>query len=154
MPALEQPIPTIAERDKVRVKLPKLQIEKFSGVPKQYRAFRDVFDLVANENNGLTDVEKFPYLRCYLTGDALRLQAWLALTTVNYRVALELLERRLGTNQVIINSHIESLYKLLVIRGSEDVRSIRDFHDKIEMNLPSLEAIGVGSESYAVSLYQ
>ena len=113
-----------------------------------------MFDLVANENNGLTDVEKFPYLRCYLTGDALRLQAWLALTTVNYRVALELLERRLGTNQVIINSHIESLYKLLVIRGSEDVRSIRDFHDKIEMNLPSLEAIGVGSESYAVSLYQ
>ena len=48
MPALEQPIPIIAERDKVRVKLPKLQIEKFSGAPKQYRAFRDVFDLVAN----------------------------------------------------------------------------------------------------------
>ena len=37
--------------------------------------------------------------------------------------------------------------KLLVIRGSEDVRSIRDFHDKIEMNLQSLEAIGVEPES-------
>ena len=38
--------------------------------------------------------------------------------------------------------------KLLVIRGSEDVRSIRDFcRDKIEMNLQSLEAIGVEPES-------
>ena len=111
MPALEQPIPIIRERDKVRVKLPKLQIEKFSGDPKQYRAFRDAFDLVANENNDLTDVEKFTYLRSYLTGDALRLQAGLALTSSNFRVALELLERRFGTKQVIINSHMESLYK-------------------------------------------
>ena len=53
----------IRERDKVRVKLPKLQIGKFSGDPKQYRAFRDAFDLVANESNDLTNVEKFTYLK-------------------------------------------------------------------------------------------
>ena len=91
---LEQSIPIIRERHKVRVKLPKLQIENLSGDPKQYRAFIDAFDLVANENNDLTDVEKFAYLRSYLTGDALRLQAVLALISGNYRVALELLERR------------------------------------------------------------
>ena len=152
MPALEQPIPIIRERDKVRVKLPKFQIEKFSGDPKQYRAFKDAFDLVANENNDWTDVQKFTYMRSYLTGDALRLQAGLALTSSNFRVALELLERRFGTKQVIINSHMESLYKLPVIRSSEDVRSIRDFHDKIEMNLRSLEAIGVEPESYGCLL--
>ena len=90
MPTLEQSIPIIRERNKVRVKLPKLQIETFSGDPKEYRAFIDVFDLIANENNDLADVEKFTYLRSYLTGDALRLQAGLALTSVNYRVALEL----------------------------------------------------------------
>ena len=90
----------------------------------------------------------FTYLRSYLTGYALRLQAGLALTSGNYRVALELLERRFGTKQVIINSHMESLYQLPVIRSREDVRSIRDFHDKIEMNLRSVEAIGVEQESY------
>ena len=117
MTALKQSIPITREREKVGVilvilvKLPKLQIGKFSGDPKQYRAFRDAFDLVANRNNDLTDVEKFTYLRSYLTGDALRLQAGLALTSSNYRVALELLERRFGTKQVIINSHMESLYK-------------------------------------------
>ena len=40
MPALEQPIPIIGERDKVRVKLPELQAEKFSGDSKQHRAFK------------------------------------------------------------------------------------------------------------------
>ena len=38
-------------------------MEKFSGDPKQYHAFGDVFDLIANEINDLTDVEKFTYLR-------------------------------------------------------------------------------------------
>ena len=81
MPTLEQSIPIIRERDKVRVKLPKLQIEKFSGDPKQYCTFRVSFDLVATENNDLTDIEKFTYLRSYLTGDALGLQAGLGLTS-------------------------------------------------------------------------
>ena len=49
---------------------------------------------------------------------------------------------------MIINSHMEFLYKLPVIRSSEDVRSIRDFHDKIEMNFRSLEAIGFEPESF------
>ena len=96
----------------------------------------------------MTDVEKFTYLRSYLTGDALRVQPGLVLTSSNYRVALELLERRFGTKQVIINSHMERLYKLPVIRRGEDVRSIRDFHDKIETDRRSLEAIGVEPESY------
>ena len=49
---------------------------------------------------------------------------------------------------MIINSHIESFYKLPVIRSSEDNSSIRDFHDKIEMNLRSLKTIRVEPESY------
>ena len=91
-----------------------------------------MFNLVTNENNDFTDVETFTYLRSYFTGDALRLQAGLALTTGNYRVAVELLERLFGTKQVVVNIHMESLYKLPVIKSSEDVRSIRDFHDKIK----------------------
>ena len=70
----------------------------------------------------MTDVEKFIYLKSYHTGDALRLQAELELKSGNYRVALELLEIRFAAKQVIIISHIECLYKVRVIRSSEDVR--------------------------------
>ena len=62
MPALEQSISIIRERYKVRVKLPKLRIEKFSGDAKQYRAFRDTFDLVANDRCiEIYIPEKLPY---------------------------------------------------------------------------------------------
>ena len=96
MPALEQSTRIIRERNlsenyrKLKLKLPTLQIQKFSGDPKQYYAFRDAFGLVANEINDLTYVDKFTYLRSYLTGVALRLQARIALTIRNYRVTLEL----------------------------------------------------------------
>lgn len=56
----------IRYRKKVRVELPELQTEKFSGDPKWCFAFRDAFNLVANDSNELSDVEKFTYLRSYL----------------------------------------------------------------------------------------
>ena len=48
------------------MELPELQTEKFSGDPKWCFAFRDAFNLVANDSNELSDVEKFTYLRSYL----------------------------------------------------------------------------------------
>ena len=47
---------------------------------------------------------------------------------------------------------MESLYKLPVIRSIEDARCIRDFRDKVEVNLRSLGAIGVEPESYGCLL--
>ena len=94
--------------------------------------------MVANENNDLIDVEQFTYLRIFLTGYAFRL---LALTTNNFRVALELSERRYGSKHVIISSHMDSLYKLPVFRSSQEVKGIREFHNKKEINFRWLEAI-------------
>ena len=79
------------ERERLRVKLPKLRIEKFSGDPKRCCALRDAFDLTENDNNELSDVEKFTYLWNYLAGDVLTLQTGLALTGSNYKVELNLI---------------------------------------------------------------
>ena len=136
---------------RTKVKLPKIEIEKFHGDPKKYRAFRDSFDIIAKNNKGLPDIEKFTYLRSYLAGDALRLQAGLALTTDNYEVALELIERRYGSKQVVISSYMDSLYKLPPIK-TDNVKELREFHDNVEINLRSLEAIGMEPESYGCLL--
>ena len=124
--------------------MPPLQKVKFDGVSKHYWAFKlNAFNLVANENNDLIDVEQFTYLRIFLTGHAFRL---LALTINNFRVALELSERRYGSKHVIISSHMDSLYKLPVIRSSQEVKGIREFHNKKEINFRWLEAIWVNSD--------
>lgn len=43
---------------------------------------------------------------------------------------------------------MEALYKLPLIRNKEDIKNMQEFHDKVEMNLRSLEAIRIEPESY------
>ena len=42
---------------------------------------------------------------------------------------------------------MEARYKLPLITNSEDIKNMQQFCDKMEMNLRTLEAIGVGAES-------
>lgn len=93
--------------------------------------FRDAFNLVANDNNELSHVKKFVYLRIYLTEYVLRLQAQLTLRGNNYKMELRLLEKRFGSTQVIINSPMEALCKLPLIRNSENIKNMRKFYDKM-----------------------
>ena len=66
------------------------------------------------------------------------------------RFVLGLLKRELGSTPVIINSHKEFLYKLPLIRSSEDVKCIRELYDQIEVSLTNLEGIGVEPDPCAL----
>ena len=52
-----------SERNR-RVKLPKIEVDKFSGDPKKWQEWWDSFDSLINSNE-LSDVDKFYYLRSY-----------------------------------------------------------------------------------------
>ena len=43
---------------------------------------------------------------------------------------------------------MESVYKLPLIRNSEDIKNMREFYDKMEISFRTLEAIGVEQKSY------
>lgn len=81
----------------------------------------------------MEDEEKFTSFKTYLRGNVFK--AGLVIARDNCRVGLGLLERRFENRQVIINSHMEFLYKLPVFKSSEDVKNIRIFYDKMEKNL-------------------
>ena len=54
------------------MKLPKLEIKRFSGDPKKYKSFKDSFEKVINRRSDIAEVEKFTYLKSFLTGEASR----------------------------------------------------------------------------------
>ena len=54
------------------MKLPKLEIKRFSGDPKEYKFFKDSFEKVVNQRSDIAEVEKFTYLKSFLTGEASR----------------------------------------------------------------------------------
>ena len=53
------------------VRLPKLEIAKFNGESTRWQTFIDSFTATIGSSKNLSNIEKFNYLRCYLTGDAL-----------------------------------------------------------------------------------
>ena len=70
------------------------------------------FKAAIHSSASLSNIDKFNYLRCYVTGDTLNTIEGLSLTDDNYIMALELLEDRYGNKQVIITAHTKNLLKL------------------------------------------
>ena len=127
------------------VKLLKLVIKKFTGNHVEYQAFWDSFEAAIHTNESLNDIEKLNYLRTYLEGPA---AAGLALTKENYATAVELLRDRYGNKQMIISSHMDSMLKIPRVVSAMDIEQVRMVYDKIEINVRSLQALGIKSEMY------
>ena len=93
-------VPTAsASRGGNTVRFPKLSIHPFSGDITQWTSFWDSFKSSVHSNSQLSPVDKFNYLRSFLTGPALEAIAGLALSDANYTEATTILENRFGNRQ-------------------------------------------------------
>ena len=63
----EKPVVTSqVDTMKSKMKLPKLEIAKFGGNPREYRTFEDAFRVVIDENSCLSDIEAILQVRLRL----------------------------------------------------------------------------------------
>ena len=83
-----------------------------------------------------------------MKGPAAATIAGLALTKGNYKVAVDLLRDRYGNKQVIISSQMESLLTLKLPRVTlaSDIKRVRTVYDQIDINVRSLQALGIKAE--------
>ena len=88
------------DKASANVRLPKLEILKFTREPTKWKTFIDSYETAINSSSNLSNIEKFNYLRCYLEGDALHTIAGLTLTSEKYKKALDLLKNRYGNPQL------------------------------------------------------
>ena len=127
------------------VKLPKIFIKKFYGDPIAWQQFKDSFEATINSNENLTEVEKFSYLKSYLSGGAEKTIDGISLTSENYEHAWILLTERYGNPHLVISSHMDQLLKLERLKSSNNVREFRSLYDKLESRLRSLLLLGIDS---------
>ena len=132
----------------VKAKLPKLSLKRFSGDPTQWHAFWDSFSAAVHENDDVSRVDKFNYLRSLLDGAAASAIEGFSLTKENYEAAVNLLKDRFANTQIIVSSHMDALLKLNVIVDICDLHKIRILFDKIETHVRSLQNLGISSECY------
>ena len=132
-------------------KLPKLTLDKFNGELLSWQSFWDQYSVAIHTNSSLSDIEKFNYLRSYLTEATGECIKDLSLTSANYEKAVEILKERYGSKQILISSYMDVLMKL-PSNDMKDINKLRKIYNSLETSVRNLADLGVEITSYGTLL--
>ena len=104
-PALPSTSSSTKEGD-LKVKLPKIELNKFSGQALKWQTFWDQFESAIYSKESLSDIDKFTYLKGFWTGSASDCISRLRLAAQNYKEAVNILKSRYANTPVIISAYM------------------------------------------------
>ena len=136
------------------VKLPLLQLPKFSGNVLEWSAFYDAFVASVDSHNRLSNVQKFTHLRSCLYGRAYKCIEGYSVANDNYPKALQDLRGRFGRKLLLVNKLVKSILNLDV-PGKADGKSLKHLYDTLQNQMRSLESLGLkpdGNPSLTMAL--
>ena len=123
------------------IKLPEIHLPTFDGTIENWHAFYDSFSSTIDQNELLTPVHKFHYLRSSLTGRAARSIQSLDITEINYSIAIDVLKEKFDCHCQICMRHWDLICNYPQIT-TETLEAIEDFLETIKVNLRVLEKLG------------
>ena len=122
-PPIEMRVANLDSRSS-HVQLPKLQLRSFSGDLTKWTNFWESFESPVHNNENLSDIEKFNYLTFLLEHSAREVVSGLALTAANYHRAIDILKKRFGCKQQIVNKHMDTLLQVEGVSSSQNTRAL------------------------------
>ena len=128
------------------VKLPLLQLPKFSGNVLEWSAFYDAFLASVDSHKRLSSVQKFTHLRSCLNGRAYKCIEGCAITNDNYPKALQDLRGRFGRRRLLVNELAKSILNLCV-PVKTDGKSLRHLYDTLRNRMRKLESLGLNPDN-------
>jgi hypothetical protein len=140
---------SVTTASKVRAKLPKLEVKRFKGNVCKWQELWDSFESSVHLNDGLSDVDKFNYLRGVLEEPAKSCIAGFSLTAANYKSAVDILKERYGKKSAVQRAHMQQLMKAERVKDEKDLVSLRRLCDRVETHYRGLEAVGIEKNTYS-----
>ncbi|GFW07422.1 transposon Ty3-G Gag-Pol polyprotein [Trichonephila clavipes] len=135
--------------DNIRIKVPKYHITRFYGDDaSKWLTFWNSFETAVHNNESLNKVDKFNYLKSHLGGSALNTVDGIPISAKAYDEAVELLKNRFANPEILIQAHMNKILTLQPLKNSNDLRSFRKFVDNCNVQLISLNSLGVSSANY------
>ena len=110
------------------MKLPRNEFVSFSGDKTKWIEVWDSFQCAIYNNITLSNVLKFKYLKSKLAVEAKSAIAGLVVSSENYPVAVDILNRRFGSPQEIVDMHCNQLINMQ--SATNKVSSLRYLSDK------------------------
>ncbi|XP_066959220.1 uncharacterized protein [Macrobrachium rosenbergii] len=105
------------------VRLPKLELPKFSGVLTEWQSFWDRFVALVDDSD-IPIISKFCYLQSLLQGEAKSVIQGLSQTSANYPTACKMLKERFGRPERIIFAHIQALLGITIPAKNPSSRNV------------------------------
>lgn len=123
---VQSKIPTSTVAD--NIKLPRLNIPEFSGNINDWKPFQDIFTQLIHENQTLSDLQKFQYLKTRMLGEAAKLLQHLELSSHNYATAWKTLITRYDNKRRLVYLKLQTLTSQpqLTIATSQGLRNLHD----------------------------
>ncbi|KAL5502091.1 hypothetical protein EMCRGX_G008809 [Ephydatia muelleri] len=135
-----------------KARLPKLELKRFEGELTTWTSFWDSLEAAIHNNDQLSSIDKFNYLRTLLEGPAAAAVAGISLTSSNYTEAVAVLKKRFGNKQLIISAHMDMLMNREGVSSGRNLKAIRELHNHVESHVRSLQSLGVPSSSFGAML--
>ncbi|XP_039310735.1 uncharacterized protein LOC120358921 [Solenopsis invicta] len=122
------------------IKLPKLDLPKFTGKYDEWFPFFDTFNSLIHVNAALSNIQKLQYLRASVIGDASKIICALEISEANYEVAWNLLKQRYDNKRVIVQSHVKAIMDLPSM-VKENIVELRQIADGATRHIHALQAL-------------
>ncbi|XP_045539664.1 uncharacterized protein LOC123722310 [Papilio machaon] len=129
------------QRNNNIVKLPTIQLPKFSGSYNNWLEFRDTFCSLIHSNDSIDNINKFHYLRASLEGTAAVVIQSIEFSAGNYLIAWNLLCDRFDNKRLLIQNHVAAIFNIETITKESNYILKRTI-DTINKNIRALESLG------------
>jgi len=123
------------------IKLKPIEIPIFNGSFVDWSAFQDMFKSLVHENEGLTKVQKFHYLKMSVSGEASKIIKNLETTQINYELAWKIITDRYNNKRLLIQSHTKCIYELPYNIRDESAEKLRQFTNTLNQHRQALQAL-------------
>ncbi|XP_055688575.1 uncharacterized protein LOC129793053 [Lutzomyia longipalpis] len=128
--------------DSRSIRLPQIELPKFSGKYSEWVPFKDRFRACIANLPNLSKVQKLEYLKSSLSGDAASTIGYLPTTESNFDVAWELLKNRFERKSEIVAEHIRAFYNMPAVSPS-DPNALQRITNILSESLLAMDAINV-----------
>lgn len=121
------------------VKLPRLDLPTFDGEILQWKIFLDMFNASIHNNQNLSKIQKFTYLKAALSGEAEASIADLTLSDANYDVAIKTLTDRYENPRRIKLAVVHDFLSYKQSNGADGLRGLIDKTNQLQRIFQSLK---------------
>lgn len=134
-----------------QVRLPDVKLPVFEGKLENWLNFHDLYVALVHSSTGLSNIQKFYYLRSSLSHEALQLIQTIPISANNYLVAWNLLLDHFQNPARLKQSYVDSLFDFASLTR-ESATELHSLVEKFEANVKVLQQLGERTEYWDLLL--